>query len=543
MILEVEPIQLTRVHGRRLSCQHDLVATLAAHNSQEFQLMYAHELDFQFDSERFAETGRFGTAIAQPTSTAFDLLSSLYGIDRRYYYFDDFSAEMTLVKSELTQRRPIAVHLDAYFCPWDPFFLKFHNDHVVLICGTTDDFQSVVVTDPYHLKKNCVISTEILRQASKFCIIFERHEGAVETTSWKSLLDQKYGSVGVNRTSPQYLSSQRLIEEFRSGFRHSVEYKSAETFIESELFAALSDLILRRGLFFTAVKHIVSRHDVPELEITLDRIRMMISSLNKVIYDLARNKFEPEFDCRRRVCTELDRHAEIQELTFRDIRRLVSDERETDSLERNSLAFFSDESSLQRTNSIQFATIDLTPHLNNCGFLHRASRSADLSGMGEFLLDMPSGLHDRIEHNELTFQIADSLFSGVDNVACEGQILEFQFGKVQALNILGCGIWGDFFEEMHLRFDSGKSLVRYLKLPSLSSEAIDGCEVAWTGKTALWSGDQLEIVQPNAHLFHQQIVLPNNYGQLLSIKLPICSNLHIFSIVATLAVWEDKLQS
>jgi hypothetical protein len=182
-------------------------------------------------------------------------------------------------------------------------------------------------------------------------------------------------------------------------------------------------------------------------------------------------------------------------------------------------------------NNSKIISLNLTDILNNKAFALTDSDAfkADLSGIGHFFIS--NGLeHDKsIEVDSMYFKLPTLITQKYDNISCSGQKIIVEKSIYEGIMFLGCSDNGDFIEEATIFFETGEELkipVSFTdswRLPKFNEK------IAWTGMGGKWTDGRFEVHTNKQRIFAREEFISKK-GIVEAIRLPDCSNIHIFAI-------------
>lgn len=82
------------------------------------------------------------------------LLEKYHGFKLNCHELDDLNDLLTMAKDEIGKVLPIITRFDCFWCPWDPGYQKYHNNHVCPLVGIDEENKNLYISDPYSSKKD-----------------------------------------------------------------------------------------------------------------------------------------------------------------------------------------------------------------------------------------------------------------------------------------------------------------------------------------------------------------------------------------------------
>jgi hypothetical protein len=247
--IELYNKRLPREFGDRDSCQLDNLATIANYYGFPFFLMFINNFGFQPIDSSFMSTSRLDTAMKVKEPPCFDCLRLIHGIRKRIVPYGAAETLRKIALEEISHDRPFILHLDAFLCPWDPFYGKRHNDHVAIVAGYDHGGDVLIINDPYNGENGLNVALETFGETKMYCIFFEADpERTGDTTIWRKIARAHYALM----VKGSCVLPQRALEFIASKIRTgelSLDSVKGRDFTETELFENLSQIIFDYSCF------------------------------------------------------------------------------------------------------------------------------------------------------------------------------------------------------------------------------------------------------------------------------------------------------
>jgi hypothetical protein len=522
--IDIKPVQINRIFGRRKSCLYDILATLSKYNNIEYRYAFAHEFNFQFNYSMFENTALIGKSIEQKYSDGFDLFEKYTGYHLTYCYITDFNEEVKFIKEMLSIKQPAIIHFDAFYLPWDPFFGKIHNNHAVLVVGFEEEKSSVYITDPYFNIKKMKISLDTIQKASKFFIYFKNTEKISNLSSNKDLLlEYIHNDCFISYPSKIFQNLIFLANQFKFNFIAKKEFSFNSILDQNDIFINISDIILRIGLFYISIDFIYSKDESPYLQDVLEQLKKIISAWNEILSLIAKEYFNNN-DNSFIITQNIIIMANYYESVLRNIKFYINTEdRKINNINNNNKV-------LKDFSMDKVLCLKLERFYNNNGFLQPdCNGNADLTGMREaFCYD------ENISGKNVFDSTYKFLFPKIEknrnnNISCNGQSILVPIDFYSNGLILYCSVWGNYYDKITLEYNNGQREESYLWYTDITSDSSNKTSIVWSGKTGYFDNGKINIIAPSASIFFISFkIVPDT--KLRKIYLCKCSNIHIFSI-------------
>ena len=130
--------------GREFAiCFEACVATLCRYINRHYEMMFLNQLQIYYQ-EGVTDFNQEMAQCFRSSDHYLEYLEKYHGIQLHYYDQGDY---IKIAQEELAKGKPTILHLDVFYCPWDPLFHKIHNCHMGIITGVDEKY--IYVCDPY----------------------------------------------------------------------------------------------------------------------------------------------------------------------------------------------------------------------------------------------------------------------------------------------------------------------------------------------------------------------------------------------------------
>lgn len=147
MYLNIKPYQIERVIDRPLSCFDDILYTLAKWKNKDCNFMFIDRWNF-YKEDRDSDI--LGELFISKYEINVNYLRKFHGIDIKEKKVETYLELLNVLSRELLKGNPIIVIFDAYACPWDQFYWKYHNRHRCIVVGIDFGKKTITMCDPYN---------------------------------------------------------------------------------------------------------------------------------------------------------------------------------------------------------------------------------------------------------------------------------------------------------------------------------------------------------------------------------------------------------
>ena len=137
-------------HEESHNCLEDLIASVLSWRGYDYSLLYAGSWGFFYKST----DSNLKDQLLNNLGPGWDenlckYVGKYYGIRLKEDIILDIKGIDSLIKRELYSSYPIILYFDAFYCPWNRSFGKYHIPHTCLVIGTDDVDGIFYCIDPY----------------------------------------------------------------------------------------------------------------------------------------------------------------------------------------------------------------------------------------------------------------------------------------------------------------------------------------------------------------------------------------------------------
>lgn len=152
------------------NCFDNLVATIAANEHKDYELMLSKSWGFDFNDSKES----VGEKIHYSSKNDFYMLRKFHGIEVLYIE-DKFNLDVHNQYCEYYEY--IGAAIDTFKCPWDKSYKKYHNyGHSILVNDVDFRKGKVYVVDPFYKKINEEIDLDMFCDSVCGIYLFKMHD-------------------------------------------------------------------------------------------------------------------------------------------------------------------------------------------------------------------------------------------------------------------------------------------------------------------------------------------------------------------------------
>ena len=493
--LSVEYPAYDEIIENRHLCLECNLSALLGYYGKKFALPLCECLDFEYRGKRNARV----SDCLQPVGEIAKAYN-LYGLKLHKKTVKSWKEHREFLRNSVDRGVPVIVHFDCYYLAWDPFYRKEHNNHTLLIAGY--DEKGFLLVDPYF-RKSGRADDVILEAASQFRYEADGLENFDFAVGHREALLKKEAGL----REKDYFRNFGLLAKGLAKMSPEKEFfvtDEINIFYHSQLMTKLSRILTNRYRFCLFLKE----WEQTDGGAYCQRFKNVLAGW-QVFKALLLKAYHARFSA------ESLKHAAEYLLKI-------------ESLERDFLQEILQSGAKEapvRKNAggekTRRSRLNILPYCNNKGLSEKPDEGiADCTGAGEYICTE--------NHQEAVKRRGHRLLVGekTDNIVCRGQEIELPKDKnIVKIQLLSAAEWGDF--EVSFRVDYEDGAAAYFPF------TIEDWAVKKTGRISLGAtycireGDD-ERFRENA--YGEELVLPVN-GNVRKLVLPVCPNVHIFSVL------------
>ncbi len=541
-MLNLEPVRIGR-EFQWTCCLDDTIATVAKYYRIEYRFAYPETWNFLYtpwsENEYLKFSDRIGT---ENVKERYGFVEKYHRIKMNRCETEDVCEILRAVREELSAKRPVSIRMDSYCLPWDALYQRGHTNHVCMPVEVNESLGYIKVIDPFNMLVDLQFPISLLQEASGFYITYAVDREQNSSFDRRGVFGEIIGNLLRGKDNKNAFHRMRTFaEDFLRYFDPAVELaESCGQFAWRPLHYSMIDMAFGRSLFHITMKYMAEADESAEMDELTVCFRRMISKWNIVIAMLQRtfrmqDKALPPSE-RRAFSTDSGR-------VIRSVYKLLAEE--ADYEEKTAERLLDILKSPGKTHPVYgrkntqgggktegsgCVCLDLKQHFNNKAFdSMEPCHGADFTGHGEFILADGFPEQTLWKTGDMAFQLAEVRKPEEDNISCTGQVVAFEPVRCGKISFLTAAEWGNYFEPVRLMNTGGEELEINLGVSDFAFATRYGEKTVWVGKSAGMSDGKVQIMQQEAKLFLVTCDL-GGICEISGIRLPDCSNIHIFAI-------------
>lgn len=514
-------LNINPIHYKGNNCIEDQFSSLAHWLGRDYLLAFKDCWNFEFNYKAAqAANVILGDKISGGYN--YDKLLRSCGLEIILEKVKNVQAELELIKRELNKGLPVVHLISAHNCPWDVRFNTPGGDHreyhALLIVDIINN-KTLKCTDGWYAKKSENLSMPyFIKGFTSYCYTFNILNYSANEINIKTALLN-----AANIIKLQISSLRRFAVQIDKSLDIRLETASVNGDIaNSSLFKGLTHILDGRIKFSVFLERFENNSFVEKFSkefykciIRWETIRGMfvkasfLDDISKLKSNIAL-KIEEVADYEESLADYIINNIDTDWDSFDNVGICSSYENKSDAAELSEILF-----------------IDLNQFFNNNGIgSFPTDHDVKLISTGQYFVSQD--LPDKIIHIEnMKFKFPEVHDELKDNICCNGQYIEVMENNYSCIMLLGCSEWGHFIENFQIIYSDGDIESLQVGFSDWGSPLpVFDEKIVWEGKVA--SKDNFDS-NLRCRLFGKSYKLNKN-KKAISIKLPYCLDMHIFSI-------------
>ncbi len=497
------------------SCFDDIILTICTAYKLEYYPMFAASYSFLNDYK----VDHYYKRIYVRNRNS-ELLYQCSGLRYKFYSMKNNLLDFSTIMEELYNKRPIIVHFDSFYCPWDKLKGKLHNEHMVLITGIDSVQKMVFVCDPWFDKEEWIPS-DILMSACEFYALLSFETPITITFDDRYLIDNLCSSVRGNGANQDVFEN---IKDFGRRLLTDFDYTDidSENFFDSSFYKILQTVLYSRCEFLSFLQYMIPNSSIINRQLCIEFKQSILSwrIIQRMFAKAYIQKLQPQDSFLKSISNLIISIANDEKMFLQNKIIDPYEGKQVISACVRKNQFFSD-----------LQNIDLSEILNNKAFDYLDGRyNANFTGKGTFfVLDNKDDVNNVFLEN-IDMHIFDNIKNEFDNVVCGGQELTINKVDVSRVFICGCSEFGNYTD--YWKFVDYQNNVTYheLSFSDHSTPPRNGEKVVYTSDIYIHAPSGTKFVRTNCNIFAIELNLECRQD-IKKIVFPNCPCTHIFSVI------------
>lgn len=278
--MELEIVRVPRIdRDCGACCLEDCLATFAKYAGRRYEMYHLGNWRFQYDEDK--DCDRIGEKFELIYQHNVDDLKQFHGIEMALLGKRPIEELIDIVEIDTANQLPVLLEYDAYWCPWDWGFQRYHNPHhAFLITGVDLEARAFICTDPFFSKTSLKLPFDLYDSGVTGVKRLSLLEP--EPVSYAGMLQavadraNRYNNPVTNR------GMSMLIEEIDQRFDLLAERQGGSDMIPTPFHFGLVFMTENRIGYSQALKYIAERYQSTEMMEMADRYWKIANEWMKV---------------------------------------------------------------------------------------------------------------------------------------------------------------------------------------------------------------------------------------------------------------------
>lgn len=504
-----------------LLCLDDCIATIATYYARDYELVYCDAV--KIDISEYEDYNFVKKYIDIFSINRIENLLKYHGVGIQMFNNNDRQDVREIIKKQIEDKKPILVHFDTYWCPWDLGFQKFSSEcgHYFIITNTVEG--GFTCLDPYFNIDEIKLSDDFFHKGLKNIFLTKFYE--------KPDTEDIDSGVILKNIQDNYLSNgfeeclQIIINYFENSSREEIFSEvTKDEYLWSNHIIVLMMQVNRCLLLLTILMDFLSKKNKIKKDLVTDIRNMTIQwkQVRKLVIKLYFIRRENDL----LKISIVNKMKNISEL-FRNYIFSLSNENENEYENKVYSAI--------KENSDDYVKLNLKDYFNNCAFTtwengKLGNQFADFSLIGNCYIADQNGFVISEEYQKI-YNFKSLYENTFDNISCNGQCINVETRKYSKISIVGVAEFGNSIEIIDLvgerdilQLEVG--FTDYIFWPQ------NGERVIWKGKGVCKKADNksdMELMKEELYLMEKTYEI--GFDECINkIILPINPSIHIFAI-------------
>jgi len=496
------------------SCFDDIISTVCTAYKLDYFPMFASSYSFLLSDKDEAHYMQIDTK-----DDLSELLYGCSGLSYVYKYKTDTEELYSVILDELKEKRPVAIHFDAFYCPWDKLNGKIHNDHMVLVVGVDEESRKLFVCDPWFDKEEW-IPADLIDVACGYYVTFSFEAFDLPEIDDEYLISNL--NRAINRDSQNAFDNIRKFAE-RLPTEFDFSDLNANNFFDSTCSKTIQRVVYSRCKYLAFLCYMIPKSRMITKEKCIEFGRFMVA------WRIVQNLFAKAYIQKIKPGAPFLQHLSNKIIS-------IANEEEhflTDTIfHKTNAEYLNLTSSSNVPENKEAKSVDLSQYLNNKAFDYLCSKyKADFTGKRSFLLTDDESVKSEYAVKDIRIPLFENVEKEYDNIICLGQEISCEAKNVSGMIICACGEFGNYSDYWKIVDENGREHCFKVTVSDHSSHPrSDEAVVYTTDKCGRRNDGVAVVVCENCHIFTEQVWFDSRIN-VEKIILPNCPCTHIFSVI------------
>ena len=251
--INMEPVNIDG-----MTCLENTMMTYITYKDPDVQKVFIQSWSFnRYDSEEL-----LGRSFGVGEKDIKYLAKTYYGIGYGMFEAQDEQTSLDYIMHELENGNPLAIAIDAYYCPWEHSYHQNHSDvsHFFNIIGC-DDEGRFIVSESMPVLKNQVIEKEDLLAGIRGGILYRAGENKKSEEDLKEQMrEELIQIISKNEEGKMFESMRKFAEDIRDWKDYESEFAAGNSDWSIPLLQNIGYLYGSRKQFLVLLEYLNENH-------------------------------------------------------------------------------------------------------------------------------------------------------------------------------------------------------------------------------------------------------------------------------------------
>ncbi|WP_010244000.1 BtrH N-terminal domain-containing protein [Acetivibrio cellulolyticus] len=167
-MLNIKPIN---INGN--NCIDSFLFSYAISLQREAPMVFSEDIGFLYSPADPEHPEVLGNRISTGLKLKFPLFEKYCGIKSDMHPPSSYEDILRVIKENLEQQRPVAVYIDAFWCPWHKFYNKVHDDHFCLVIGIDSESNLTCIDPGLYIENTCTLPFDFFKNGFGYYMTFQ----------------------------------------------------------------------------------------------------------------------------------------------------------------------------------------------------------------------------------------------------------------------------------------------------------------------------------------------------------------------------------
>ncbi|MHB8062805.1 MAG: cysteine peptidase family C39 domain-containing protein [Ruminiclostridium sp.] len=535
-LLAMKPLELMPIHFDYNDCLDDQLISVINYFRKDIQsdnLIWHLCGTWDFSFKSYIHNMTLGKVLNSNHYNEYNSYKKYYGVELSFHRNKTFNQFIGEATGELLLNKPVVLFQKSFWIPWDAnYHVNQEYTHAYIIVGIDEDNETIIASDGYYLKQEVLIKYEEVKNGFvgeyiTFNYIDQNSSIFKGLTSWKEALHQMLANV--SKKDSQHDSMFIQMKTFAKTFKLLEDIKSENSvgstnFVASDLYNALTSIVNSRKKIARFMKYLETKLDINQFSAFSVKFDLAATNWYRIQHMMLKSSISLDFSLiKHRISENICEVADLEENIAVEMRNFINSDLNYPTISNTRNLY---------NNYEKLSLLDLREYFNNKGFGELGlPRSASFLATGQYFSTQGLPQEDIWINSDMKFKFPNVYDDHFDNLYCNGQIIILDPDKYDYIMFLGCADVNNFSDELEIIYSDGSKEKIIISLSCWYVKAQFDDRIAWQGNLVEKRSDGTYMLSAHKYkIFSSKYPINNSKKYISAIRLPECSNMHLFAI-------------